>query len=279
VPAIVACLPLLDEVDPGYAKVIRSTLLPLFDYLPTDRAGRAWAAPALQAYMALEPALRYEITARVGAFAERLHAMRVDYAASGDPARVELAVRCAAMARHTDAFAAAMPEGATRTYPGANIRDYAMGETVEWILRHESRIVVTAHNAHVQRCPMWAPPIINDKLTTVGQQLAHFLGPDDLVVIGSAFGGGTLELHRPLLEGPPGHVELFNEAVGPFEPTTMDSVLAAAGIPLSLTDLRREPVAATHIVNGAGIQPIEPNAFDAMVYIDTVTPWRRLPGA
>ena len=38
---------------------------------------------------------------------------------------------------------------------------------------------------------LWAPPVINDKLTTVGQQLAHTLGPD-LVVIGSAFGGGTL---------------------------------------------------------------------------------------
>ncbi|HEY0497084.1 MAG TPA: erythromycin esterase family protein [Kutzneria sp.] len=276
VPAIEACLPLLDDVDPGYAKVIRSTLLPLFDYLPTDRGGRAWAAPALQAYMALDPALRYEITARVGSFAERLHTMRVDYAAGADRRRIELALHCATMARHTDAFAAAMPEGATRTYPGANIRDYAMAETVQWILERESRIVITAHNGHVQRCPLWAPPIINDRLTTVGHQLAHVLGPD-LVVIGSAFGGGTLELHRPLMDGPPGHVELFNEAVGPFEPTTIDAALA--GSPLSLTDLRREPVAATHIVNGGVAQPIEPNAFDAMVYIDSVTPWHRFPGA
>jgi erythromycin esterase len=278
VPAIEACLPLLDEVDPGYAKVIRATLLPLFDYLPADRTGRAWAAPALLAYMAQAPALRYEITARVGSFAERLHAMRVDYAASADPGRVELALRCAAMARHTDAFTAAMPEGATRTYPGANIRDYAMAETMQWILARERRVVMTAHNGHVQRCPLWAPPVINDKLTTVGQQLDHTLGPD-LVVIGSAFGGGTLELHRSALDGPPGHVELFNEAVGPFEPTTIDGVLAAAGIPLSLTDLRREPVPATHIMNGGAAQPIEPHAFDAMVYIDSVTPWHRFPGA
>lgn len=204
--------------------------------------------------------------------------MQLDYAASADPGRVELALRCAAMARHTDAFIAAMPEGAGRTYPGANIRDYAMAETMEWILGRESRVIVTAHNGHVQRCPFWGPPVINDKLTTVGQHLARSLGPE-LVVIGSAFGGGTLELHRQKVDAPPGHVELFTQAVGPFEPTTIDGTLAAAGIPLYLTDLRAEPISATHLMNGAAAQPIEPGAFDAMVFMDSVTPWHRLPGA
>ncbi|WP_043714303.1 erythromycin esterase family protein, partial [Kutzneria sp. 744] len=276
VPAIEACLPLLDEVDPSYAKVVRSTLLPLFDYLPVDRTGHAWVAPALQAYMALATGLRHEITARVGSFAERLHAMRVDYAAQASPDRVQKALHCATMARHTDAFMAAMSEGATRTYPGANVRDLAMAETVEWILRREDRIVVTAHNGHIQRSPLWAPPVINDKLTTLGQNLAAALGPE-LVVIGSAFGGGTLQLHRPLLDGPPGHVEQFTEKVGPFEPHTLDGVLSTFGLPLHLTDLRSTPISFTHVINGGAAQPIEAS-YDAVVYIDEVTPWHAFPG-
>jgi erythromycin esterase len=271
VPAIEACLPLLDDVDPAYAKVIRTSLLPLFDYLPSDRSGVAWVAPALQAYMALDPAVRHEITARIASFAARLQAMRVAY---GGTERVEMAIRCAATARHMDAFLAAMADGATRTYPAANIRDSAMAENVEWILGREDRIVVCAANGHVQRWPFWAPPIINDKLTTVGEQLAATLGAD-LVVIGSAFGGGTLELYRPLPGGPPGHVETFTEEVGPFAPDTIDGVLSRAGFPLHLTDLRGASLpGVTKIMSASAEQPIDPvAAFDAMVFIESVTPW------
>jgi erythromycin esterase len=271
VPAIEACLPLLDDVDPAYAMVIRSTLLPLFDYLPSDRSGVAWVAPALQAYMALDPAVRHEITARIASFAARLQAMRVAY---GGSERVEIAIRCAATARHMDAFLAAMADGATRTYPAANIRDSAMAENVEWILGREDRIVVCAANGHVQRWPFWAPPIINDKLTTVGEQLAATLGAN-LVVIGSAFGGGTLELYRPLPDGPPGHVETFTEDVGPFAADTIDGALSRAGFPVHLTDLRGASLPGiTKIMSASAEQPIDPvAAFDAMVFIESVTPW------
>ena len=276
-PAIESCLPLLDDVDPSYAKVIRETLLPLFDYLPADRSGCAWAAPALQAYMALDPARRYEITARVGALAERMQAMRVVYG-GGD--RVDAAIRCAATARHMDAFQEAMADAATRTYPAVNIRDAAMAENVEWILEREDRIVVGAANSHVQRQPLWAPPVINNKLTTLGQHLAAALG-DDFVVIGTTFGGGTLALHRPLLDGPPGHTELFTHQVGPFEPDTIDAELSAVGLPLHLTDLRQaRSVAATKIMLDSQSYPVDPaTAFDALVHIDAVTPWHAFPTA
>ncbi|MFC0435565.1 erythromycin esterase family protein [Kutzneria buriramensis] len=271
VPAIEACLLLLDDVDPAYAKVVRSSLLPLFDYLPGDRSGVAWVAPALQAYMALDPAVRHEITARIAALAARLQAMRVAY---GGTERAEIAIRCAATARHMDAFMAAMADGATRTYPAANIRDSAMAENVEWILGREDRIVVCAANGHVQRWPYWGPPIINDKLTTVGEHLAATLG-SDLVVIGSAFGGGTVELYRPLLGGPPGHVETFTEEVGPFGEDTIDGVLSRIGFPLHLTDLRGAALpGVTKIMSASAEQPIDPvTAFDAMVFTESVTPW------
>jgi len=271
VPAIEACLPLLDAVDPGYAKVVREQLLPLFDYLPADRSGMLWVVPALHAYMALDAGRRHEITARVGALAERLQAMRIVYGADD---QADKAIRCAATARHMDGFLNAMADGATRTYPGANIRDAAMAENVEWILNREERLVIGAHNGHIQREPLWAPPVINEKLTTLGGHLAATLGPD-LVVIGSAFGGGTLETHRLLPDGPPGHAEAYTMDVGPLEPDTIDAVLSAAGLPLHLTDLRKAPApTATKIMNGAQSQPIDPaTSFDALVYIDSVTPW------
>lgn len=270
-PAIEACLPLLDDVDPPYAKIVREKLLPLFDYLPSDRSGRAWVAPALQAYMALDTARRHELTARVNALAERLQAMRIVYGADD---QVDVAIRCAATARHMDAFLNAVADGATRTYRGANVRDAAMAENVEWILGREDRIVIGAHNGHVQRQPLWAPPIYNDPLTTVGEHLAASLG-GNFVAIGTTFGGGTLPNHRLIPDGPPGHTELYTMEVGPFESDTIDAELAAVGLPLHLTDLRKAPPpAATKIMNGAQAQPIDPAAaFDALVHIESVTPW------
>lgn len=287
-PSIKAALSLLDDVDPAYAQVVRTSLMPLFDYLPADRSGRAWAAPALQAYMALEPAVRFELTARIADLVERLQAMRVVYSGLTDADRVDRVFRCAATGRHMDAFLSAMAAGASRTYPGANIRDAAMAENVEWILRREDRIIIGAANGHVQRWPFWAPPIVNDKLTMVGEHLAASLG-EHMVVIATCFGGGNLMLHRPIPDGPPGHTELFVQQTGPFAPDTLDGLLSTAGLPLHLLDLRDIPAAGpvadrfaqtTSMMNGGQPQPIDPRAaFDAVVFIDSVTPWHAFPTA
>ncbi|MBP2327743.1 erythromycin esterase [Kibdelosporangium banguiense] len=285
-PAVKVVLSLLDDVDTAYAQVVRTSLLPLFDYLPADRSGRAWAAPALQAYMALEPAVRFELTARIGAMVERLQAMRVVYSELADADRVDRVYRCAATARHMDAFLSAMADGATRTYQGANIRDAAMAENIEWILQREDRIIVGAANGHIQRWPFWAPPIVNDKLTMVGQHLAASLG-DQMVVIATCFGGGTLWLHRPIPGGAPGHTEVFVEDVAALPDDTLDALMSGAGVPLHLLDLRQVPstvadrfTKTTSIMNGGQPQPIDPRAaFDAVVFIDSITPWHAFPTA
>jgi erythromycin esterase len=276
-PAVEACLAFLDEVDPAYAEAVRASLLPLFDYLPADRTGLAWPAPTLHAYLALEPAVRHELTARIGELAERLLAMRVVYADA------DFACQCAITARHMDAFLNAMAAGAHRTYRGANLRDLSMADNVEWILQREDRIVLAAANGHVQRWPFRVPPFVNDELTMAGQHLAHSLG-DQMVVIATTYGGGTLWLHRADPDGPPGHTTPFVETVGPFaEPDNLDTLLSGTGIPLGLLNLRdlpaRGPVAdqfakITSIMNGPHPQPINPTvAFDAVIHIDTVTPW------
>jgi erythromycin esterase len=279
-PAVEACLSFLDDADPDYAAAARTSLLPLFGYLPDDRTGLAWSAPALHAYLALDAGHRNELTARIGELAERLLAQRVVHTGRTSRERVAVAGRCAATARHTDAFLQAMAAAATRTYAGANIRDAAMAENVEWILGREERIVVAAANGHVQRWP-FAIPGLTSGLTTVGEHLAAALG-DDLVVVATAFGGGELFLHRPIPGGPPGHTETFTQRMTADE-GSVDALLATAGLPHYLLDLRTVPAsgpvadafaAATTTMTGMQATPVDPvAAFDAIVYVDEVTPW------
>jgi erythromycin esterase len=280
-PAVDACLAFLADADPAYAEAVRASLLPLFDYLPEDRAGLAWAAPALHAYLALDPAVRNELTMRIGELTERVGAQRVVYTAATSRERVDLAYRCAATARHTDAFLQAMAAAATRTYAGANIRDAAMAENVEWILGREERIVVAAANGHVQRWPFSIPGLTSG-MTMLGEHLAASLG-ERMVVIATAFGGGTLFLHRAIPDGPPGHTETFTQELDSLDPDSLDALLATAGLPHYLLDLHGVPksgpiadafAAARTIMTGMQPTPVDPMAaFDAVVYVDKVTPW------
>ena len=287
-PAVLAALSYLDRVDPGYAAVARERLLTLFDYLPADRSGRAWAAPAIQAYQALPAAHRYELTARISELVERMAAQRIVLIGRSTVDEFEVAHRCAATARHTDAFLGVFALGEERPAEGTNIRDLAMAENVAWILGREERIVIGAANGHVQRWPFSAPPIVNNELTMLGEHLASTLG-ESMVVIAGAIGGGELQLHRPLPDGPPGHTETFTQPLHQLDPTSLDQLLSACGMPWYLLDLRRVPssgpvaerfAAATTVMTGGQATPVNPlAAFDAVVYVDEVTPWHHDPGA
>lgn len=284
-PAIQAILPFLDDVDPDYAAAVRQRLLPLFDYLPTDRTGLAWVAPALQAYLALDAAHRNELTARTNELTERLHALRVPYSAD-DPNRADIALQCAITARHADAFLANIANAHDRTYRGANVRDAAMADNVEWILQREQRIVIGAANGHLQRWPYRVPPIINEDQIMLGQHLHRALGTD-YVVIATTYNGGQEFVHRPIPGGPPGHTTISHEDVAPFtDPNSLDVLMASAGAPLALLDLRKVPPTGPIADRFAEIdatmqssyrQLVDPLvAFDAIVHVDKVTPWHHV---
>lgn len=280
-PAVEACLSFLDDADPAYAAATRARLLPLFAYLPTDRTGLAWSAPALHAYLALDADVRNELTARINELAERLHAQRVVHTGRTSADRVAVAGQCAVTARHTDAFLQAMASASERTYAGVNVRDLAMAENVEWILDREERIVVAGANGHLQRWPFEVPGLTSG-MTTLGEHLAASLG-ERMVVVGSAVGGGELFLHRPIPGGPPGHTETFTQDLGALDAGSLDALLATAGLPHYLLDLRRVPgsgpvadrfAAVTTTMTGMQPTPVNPlAAFDAVIYTERVTPW------
>jgi erythromycin esterase len=280
-PGVLLALDLLDEVDPQYAAAARTRLLERFRYLPGDRSGLAQAASTIKAYLALPDTARFELTARIGDLVERVRARRLEYIdALGDRERVDAALHAAEVARSADAFLSAMSAGPTRTWPPANIRDAAMADTVAWILRREPRILVAAANGHVQKAPYLAPPFVAQAMTTLGQHLAEGLG-DGLVVIGSAYGGGRTWLHRPAPDDLDGHSTPFIEDVGASDPASLDAALASAGIGDFAIDFRTADASAagaldktTGTQNGPYVQPADARrAFDAMIYVNRVTPW------
>ena len=292
-PGVEGCLPLLDHVDPPYAEVVRSRLLPLFGYLPEDNSGLAWAAPAIHAYLALDQAHRFELTARIGELVARIGAMRVDYAEQAGAEAVETALRCAESARQGDAFLAAMVTGPTRTYRPGNVRDAAMAENVGWILRREKRILVAAANGHVQRAPFLAPPFVSQGLTTMGQHLkashgACQTGPGtqepEPFVIGCSYGGGDAWLHRPRMDSKPGHSVPFVDDVGTSHPSSLDALLAESGPGPLLMDLRSVPdsgpvaerfSAVTATMQGPEKQLVDPLVgLDAAYFVDRISPWQ-----
>ncbi|MBV8932793.1 MAG: erythromycin esterase family protein, partial [Kutzneria sp.] len=156
-----------------------------------------------------------------------------------------------------------------------NARDELMAETVRWILDREERIVVSAHNGHVQRC------LAHTGDPVLGHLLAPVLG-DELVVIGTTRTGGVIPELR--FEGEPPRPSFISlENLAPPPPHTLDAVMEATGLPLHLVDLRRVPPetlgAATAICAQSFVVDIDPTrAFDALVHVRSLTPvprWTR----
>lgn len=280
-PAVTAALALLDDVDSQYAAHVRATVLPLFDYLPDDRTGLAQSATSIQAYLRAAEPTRHELTARLSDLSARMRARRLEYvAATGDPHRVDSAIRAAEAGLAGDGFLAAMTAGPTRTWPGANLRDVAMADTVQWILDREPRVLIAAANGHVKKTPYLAPPVVTTPMTMLGEHLASRL-EDDYVVIGSTYGGGTGWVHRPAPEDPPGHSTPFIADFGAPDPASLDAALSQPRIGDYLLDLRTAPGAATAALdatsgthNGPGVEPSDARrSFDAIIHIDQVSPW------
>ncbi|TQK70316.1 prolyl oligopeptidase family serine peptidase [Nocardioides sp. SLBN-35] len=194
----------------------------------SDLGGRVEAAVR---YAGLSGSARERLLADLRALAARGLAM-------GDPVAERLAASVLAFADGQD-------------------RDRFMADTVRWVLEREERVLVSAHDGHVQRTPY-------DGLPTLGGLLADALG-SDLLLVGTTFASGpavriTDRSDRPfdwavaLEEGVPGPVldddafdlvldlgevhrvpgafeRLRRELAAPYPPTrTVEVVATQAGV-------------------------------------------------
>ncbi|MFI6500077.1 erythromycin esterase family protein [Nonomuraea typhae] len=262
-PGVDAVTAYLAEADPDYT-------VP-----PAVRAAAAWSAAspfsapqALAAYTELEPAQRDALTAGLAGLTARLRARRLDYIERTGADAYSRTLHTLSLTVTLDATVREMAGGGTQHL---SIRDAGIADTIEWILGREQRLVVGAHNMHVQRSPMIMPGM--PVSTPMGMHLAERLR-DDYVVIGTTSGPGqTLNNGPGFYSG-----ELFTDLEAP-DPDSLDGLMAATHDGPFAVDLRRlsaddakaVQAAARHRI-GAWYAEVEPlAAFDILVHIPRVT--------
>ncbi|MEV0918150.1 erythromycin esterase family protein [Streptomyces sp. NPDC049967] len=250
---------------------------PEFEMDPRIReTASAFAAPsafsfsrAIAAYGQLAPEQRDALTAGLADLTARMEGRRLDYRQRTTADAYERALRSLHLTVAIDAIARAMVRG-----DHASVlfdRDAAIADTVEWILHREERIVLAAHNGHIQRWPAGLPG--TPPATTTGMHLADRIG-EDYLVIGITNGSGqTLNTGADFYAG-----KLFTD-LEPPRPGSLDALMAASGDGPFATDLRRLPPADTEAVRAISQQrlgtlycDVSPlDAYDVVVHLPHVT--------
>ncbi|HEX2221723.1 MAG TPA: erythromycin esterase family protein [Candidatus Limnocylindria bacterium] len=233
-------------------------------------AGSPFGIPAaMSGYPGLAPERRDALTAGLADLRARMIGRRLEYLPRTGVERYERALRSVHLTVAIDAMFRDLARGDQRAM--MLTREAAIADTVEWILRREDRIVVHAHDGHVQRCPGSLPGISG--ATTMGTHLADRLGSDYVAIGTTSATGQTLSDGPDFLAG-----RLFAE-MGPPERGSLDALMAASHDGPFAADLRRLSPDDTAQVRAASRQrfgsyyseqnPLD--AFDAVVHLPNVT--------
>jgi len=249
-PGVAACLARLTP-QPGDAELLAAT-----------ERGQLGRAPSVDA----------SDTAGVTPRVVRAVAELVERAtAAGDP----LAVQCA---RGAEAVVEFLDNG-MYPEPGHNLRNEVMAENLRWILDHEDRVLVSAHNMHLQYTLSW------DGTAPIGSLLTSELG-NDMVVIGGTHAAGSIpDLD---LEAAPDRRYFTWDTGEPTPPAshTLEASLDTAGFAQHLVHLRRTPSAAlagviatqAHTPNETMLLERDPqHSFDAVVHVHRISPAHGAP--
>jgi erythromycin esterase len=261
--AVLAALDYLAQVAPAKGAALRTDLLPLMDRFVPARYTEYSASDRDLLKTDLSSAYQTLLV-------DSIRTMRAT-----SPLAYARGLRNAWMAIRINeimSLDAAGPPGTQRA--SSLFRDSTMAENVRWVLGQQApggRVVVFAHNGHVMNTE---PVYDGQHLIPLGRYLRSRFD-SSLVVLASATGtivGGTGGVGGWLGDSGEAHAE----------PTTFAAMLAQVGLPTFVLDVR----AGDHIPDiaaaftsawpfllGDQIQSIVPRqAFDAIVYLDRVTP-------
>ncbi len=267
----------LDEVDPGYAASSRETLLPLVE--PFLGQGGGVRQVSVDKYSRLAEEARNAYAVAIGDLIAWLEIWRVQYIHRSSEEAYEWALRQAVLSRQLDRsyrHRAALPPGFWEALePGVELpgpRDAGMAENLVWALQREGpkgRIVLWAHNSHLQKYPMvWREP----RMTQLGEYFESMVG-DEYLSVGFTYSQGA----------PSGWASYQTEVSKPAPPGSLDAAMAQVGLPMFVLDLRRAPregpvyewlnqereqresVPEPHLVNPA-------RAWDVLFHIDRISP-------
>jgi erythromycin esterase len=228
-------LPALDNLR-RYLSEIDADAVPLVDRIAED--ARAYASEhtllAYRAYAGIARADRDRTTALLADLAVRFDALAVEYTEAGGvqayrTARRELRLTCL-LDQGLRGFAAGADGGFT--HPKVAARDRGMAETVLELLGPDTRIVLAAHNTHIQRTPMVTPAFT---LSAMGHHLAHSLGEDYLAMAVTARAGRTSA--RRADPDAPGGVAITGVELPPAPDDSVEAAFLPSPRP-QLVDLR-----------------------------------------
>ncbi|OZM75897.1 erythromycin esterase family protein [Pseudonocardia sp. MH-G8] len=229
------------------------------------------AGAAVAAYRALAPERRDALTSGLADLAARMRAHRFDHLQRTTVEEYERALHSLHLTVGLDAMHRELARGSVDGTM-SSIRDAAIADTVEWILRREGRLVVAAHNGHVQRHPVAVPGML-PTATTMGMHLAERLGEDYLVIGTTSGTGETLNIGGDFYTG------RFFTDLDPPGAGTLDALMAASHDGPFAVDLRRLSPADAGAVAAAprhrmgaldgDVRPLD--AFDLVVHLPHVT--------
>jgi erythromycin esterase-like protein len=166
-------------------------------------------------------------------------------------------------------------ESAAREYPdffahATEVRDRAQVDNLDWILRREGglgKILIYGHQYHLSATPVRTRWASYRSQEVFGTYLRRRLG-GDFATIGNVIGGGHI--------GGGG----YHQSLGESAPGALERLAGEIAAPLFLLDLRKAPPPVANWLDrerdiGEGIDSLRLSvgkAFDALLYIDRVTP-------
>ncbi|MEU4303468.1 erythromycin esterase family protein [Kitasatospora aureofaciens] len=266
-PGLDAVLAYLTQADPEFEvdPSIRETAA-------SYAAESAFSAPAaIAAYGELTPERRDALTASLAELTARMTGRRLTYLRRTTLDAYERALVSLRVTVALDTFSREMLRG-DRQGMMFN-RDATIADTVEWILRREDRIILAAHNGHIQRWPGAIPGMA--AMTPMGMHLADRLGTDYLVIGTTSGTGDILNTGADFYTG-----TLFTDMEAPL-PGSLDALMAASHDGPFAADLRRLSPGDTKAIRAtsqqrAGIgtfySDVSPlDAYDVIVHLSHVT--------
>jgi erythromycin esterase len=274
-PGLRPALAYLDRTDSPAAEYFRREVIPLVERFASDE-------PDMARYLAIPAADRDRLTALVTDIALLFDDRRIQYISATSLEDYTIARQHVALVKQFDDFIRHFPTTpqADDVHPFADgrMRDRYMAENVAWILEHlgsDARVVVAAHNGHLQRQPMRVF-MEGREVTAIPTTLGQYLDAewsDDYRPIAVTHRAGRISASPPITLGAP-------------DEDSLAALLARGGVDRLLVDLRLWPVdgplgeelkSVTIMRLNEDYTTVDPRrGFDAVLYVDTTSPYEKL---
>ena len=247
----------LDRIDPELARRSRQSIDGAL-----RRLGDGWPAGAKKRFEAVDANDRLALLDGIDELERAFDTKRGKYSAAGGTEEFERVRQAVTIARETLSFMQDPQDG-------SNPRDQALAANLQWVLKHTARdgkVVIWAHNAHVQKQSIEVVGAPMKPAESMGQILAGQLGAQYLAI-------GTA-VNR--LAGEPSGGQT------PAKPASVDGILASPGVSCYFIDLRHGPrqgvvadwLASSHEMRfqETYVRVAPREAFDAFLFVEQASP-------